>query len=90
MPLDEQHPVFRKEIAPWYDSETACFAGIFFLILVLLYGAAGVSTALERVEHHAYIWLPALLVVFSAGVITSTIIRLVKRYTARVSKLPIP
>ncbi|MCP4687242.1 MAG: hypothetical protein GY859_04270 [Desulfobacterales bacterium] len=87
MPLDEQHPVFRKEIAPWYDSEAACFAAIFFLILVLLYGVAGVSAALESAAHHAHIWIPILLIVFSAAVIASIIIRLVKRYMARASRL---
>lgn len=90
MPLDEQHPVFRKEIAPWYDSEVACFMVIFFLILVLLFGVAGVSTALEHEDYRAYVWMPALLIALSAGVVASVIIRLVKRYTARASKLPTP
>ncbi len=90
MPLDEQHPVFRKEIAPWYDSETACIMVIVFMILVFLYGVAGVSTALELAEFHTIIWMPILLVASSAAVIASIVFRLVKRYTAGASKLPIP
>ncbi|MCP4694007.1 MAG: hypothetical protein GY859_38590, partial [Desulfobacterales bacterium] len=50
-------------------------------------GVAGVSSALESAAHHAHIWIPILLIVFSASVIASIIIRLVKRYMARASRL---
>jgi putative effector of murein hydrolase LrgA (UPF0299 family) len=81
----DQRPVHRKLIVSWYDSETACFIQIMFMLLVFLFALAGVSVAIEYVEHHAHIWLPILLVIMSAGVIVSTTTRLVKRYRYRFS-----
>ncbi|MCJ7615275.1 MAG: hypothetical protein MUO43_01925 [Desulfobacterales bacterium] len=85
MPLD-QNPLFRKAMAPWHDTEKACYIVIVFMFLVLLFGIAGISAASEKTEYNDYIWVPVLLMVMSAGVIVSISIRLIKRYANQFSK----
>jgi len=82
----DQNPLFRKVIVPWYDSESACYIVIFFMVLVFLFGFAGISATRENIAYHEYIWVPVLLVLMSGGVIISTTIRLFKRYSRRFSK----
>jgi hypothetical protein len=82
----DQNPLFRKVIVPWYDSESACYIVIFFMVLVFLFGFAGISATRENIAYHEYVWVPVLLVLMSGGVIISTTIRLIKRYSRRFSK----
>ena len=82
----DQNPVFRKEIVRWYNSDPACFLIIFFMLLVLLFGIAGISVARENVEYQGYAWVAVLLVMMSLAVIVSTAIRLIKRYARRFSE----
>jgi len=82
----DQNPLFRKVIVPWYDSESACYIVIFFMVLVFLFGFAGISSTRENIAYHEYVWVPVLLVLMSGGVIISTTIRLIKRYSRRFSK----
>jgi hypothetical protein len=81
----DQNPLFRKVIVPWYDSKTACYIVIFFMALVFLFGFAGISASREAKEYHEHVWVPVLLVVMSGGVIMSTTIRLIRRYSRRFS-----
>ena len=85
MPLG-RNPLFRKAIVPWYDTEKACFTVIVFMLVVFLFGIAGILEVIEKIEYNEYIWVPVLLVAMSAGVIASTSIRLIKRYTHWFSK----
>jgi len=85
MPTD-QNPLFRKVIAPWYDTETACYIVIVLMLFVFLFGIAGILESVEKIEYHEHIWVPALLVAMSGSVIASTSIRLIKRYAHRLSK----
>jgi len=82
----DQNPLFRKVIVPWYDSESACYIVIFIMVLVFLFGFAGISATRENIAYHEYVWVPVLLVLMSGGVIISTTIRLIKRYSRRFSK----
>jgi len=82
----DKSPVFRKIIVPWYDSETACLIVIVCLLLVFLFGLAGISIARSNLAYRDYIWVPVLLMILSGGVIFSTAIRLAKRYAYRFSK----
>lgn len=75
-------PLYRKVIIPWYDSRTACVIMIALMLFVLMFGLTGISAADEIPEYREHIWVPVLLVLMSAGVILSTVIRLIKRYTA--------
>ena len=82
----DQNPLFRKVIVPWYDSESACYIVIFIMVLVFLFGFAGISATRENIAYHEYVWVPVLLVLMSGRVIISTTIRLIKRYSRRFSK----
>jgi hypothetical protein len=79
----KKKPFFRKDIVPWYDSETACLIIIVFMLLVCLFSFAGISVARENFEYNQYIWVAVLLLVLSGVVIISTTIRLIKRFTSR-------
>lgn len=82
----DQNPLFRKAIIPWYDSEAVCIVVIVFMMIVFFFGVVGISVARENSEYHGYVWIAVLLVVMSAAVIFSTIIRLIKRHARRYSK----
>jgi hypothetical protein len=74
-----QHPVFRRAIVPWYDSETACTAVLVLMGLVLLFGLVGLYVAQDRAEYQEHVWVPAVLVMLSVGVIISTAVRMIRR-----------
>lgn len=85
MQLDE-NPLFRKAIVPWYDSEAMCLVTVILMEMVFVFGLAGLSVVLETPEFHHFIWLPAVLLVLSFGVVLSTTARLIRRYTRRRKK----
>ena len=85
MPSDK-NPVFRKAVIPWYDSKTAYIIVIVFLLLVFLFAMVGISVSGDNPAYHGYVWVPVILLVLSAGVITITIARLIKRYTRKSAK----
>ncbi len=75
-----KNPVFRKAIIPWYNSITAYIIVIVFMLLVLLFALAGISVANEYPAYNGYVWVPVILLVLSAGIIITTMARLIKRY----------
>jgi energy-coupling factor transporter transmembrane protein EcfT len=82
----DQNPVFRKSFIPWYDSETACIIVIILMIVVFLFGFAGISVVHENVKYQEEVWTAVLLVVMSGVVLFTTTVRLIKRYIRRSSK----
>ena len=78
-----KNPVFRKAIIPWYHSKTAYGITIVFMLLVFLFGLAGISVARANVQFNDHIWVPITLVVLSGGMILFSIIRLIRRHAAR-------
>ncbi len=52
------------------------------MLLVLLFGLAGISVARENLQFNDYIWVPIVLVVLSGGIILFNIIRLIRRHTS--------
>ena len=76
-------PVFRKAIIPWYHSKTAYGVTIAFMLLVFLFGLAGISVARENIQYNGYIWVPIFLVVLSGGIILFNILRLIRRHAAK-------
>lgn len=84
--LSKKDPVFRKVVIPWYRSSKVYVFAIVFMLLVFLFGIAGISVAREIEAYNGYIWVPILLVAISAIMIIKTTYRLIKRYTARTSK----
>ena len=79
-------PMFRKAIYPFYDSEKACIIIFIIMLLILLFGIAGMSAAREEVQYAGYIWMPALLSILSLAVLISTSARLIRHYLDRISK----
>ena len=78
-----KNPVFRKAVIPWYNSKTAYIIVIVFLLLVFLFAMVGISVSRENPSYNGYIWVPVILMVLSAGIIITTIARLIKRYTRK-------
>jgi len=76
-------PVFRKAIIPWHHSKTAYGIAIAFMLIVFLFGLAGISVARANLAFSDDIWVPIVLVVLSGGVILINIMRLIRRQTAR-------
>lgn len=77
----EQNPFFRKMMVSWYDSELACYSITLCMTLILLFGIAGVSVALETEEYHHYLWVPVLLIVLCTCMILSMIFKLMRLYS---------
>jgi len=82
MPSDK-NPVFRKPHIPWYQSKTAYYIKLAFMLAVFLVGLVGISVSREFEAYNGYIWVPALLVILSGCLIIAYIIRLIRRYTSR-------
>ncbi len=81
--LSDKSPVFRKPVIPWYHSKTAHGVTIALMLLVFLFGLAGISVAREYEQYGSYIWVPAFLLILSGGLILSTTIRLIRHYTSK-------
>ncbi|MCP4628209.1 MAG: hypothetical protein GY850_32535 [bacterium] len=76
-------PVFRKVIIPWYHSKTAYGIMIAFMLLVFLFGLAGISVARTNVQFNDHVWVPITLVVLSGGIILFSILRLIRHHSPR-------
>ena len=82
MPADK-NPVFRKAVIPWYKSTSAYIIMIIFMLLVFFFALAGISVAREFPEYKGYVWVPAVLLAMSAGIVITTTARLIKRYSRK-------
>jgi len=82
MPSDKS-PVFRKPIIPWYHSKTAYGMTIAVMLLVLLFGLAGISVTREFERYSGYIWVPLVLVILSGAIAVTTLVRLFRRHIAK-------
>lgn len=80
MPADK-NPVFRKAVIPWYKSTSAHIIMILCMLLVFFFALAGISVAREFPEYNGYVWVPAVLLAMSAGIVVTTTARLIKRYS---------
>jgi hypothetical protein len=85
MPLAKS-PVFRKAVIPWYNSKTAYIIVIALMFLVCLFSLAGISVARKYPEYNGYVWVPISLLVMSAGIVITTTVRLINRYTDKSPK----
>jgi membrane protein required for beta-lactamase induction len=82
----EKNPVFRRAIIPWYDSDRVCWIVVGLMIAIAIFSAAGILAALEDPRFHNYFWLPLLLLLLSAGIAVSTLMRMMRRYIDRLSR----
>jgi hypothetical protein len=79
----EKSPVFRKAIIPWHRSKTVCGITIVCMLLVCLFGLAGLAVANEQEQYSGYMWVPLVLVVLSGGMVVGNFIRLIRYRTSR-------
>jgi hypothetical protein len=80
-------PLFRNVIVPWYDADTVCYSIMVLMVVILIFSIFGIAAAREVPAYRRYVWVPLLLAMMSAGVLASTIVRLVRRNTNRSSGL---
>ena len=80
MPEDNT-PVFRKPITPWYHSKPAYIIVILVMLAVFFFGIAGLRVAREVAAYGDYIWVPILLMILSGGIVVTVTIRLIQSYT---------
>jgi hypothetical protein len=76
-------PVFRKAIIPWYHSKTAYGMIIAIMLLVFLFGLAGISVAHANAQFNDHIWVPITLVVLSGFIIICRIIQFIRHHAPR-------
>ena len=77
----EKNPVFRKAVIPWYKSTSVYIIMIIVMLVVFFFALTGISVAREFPEYQGYIWVPAVLLAMSTGIIITTTARLIKRYS---------
>ena len=82
MPADK-NPVFRKAVIPWYKSTSVYIIMIIVMLVVFFFALTGISVAREIPEYQGYIWVPAVLLAMSTGIIITTTARLIKRYSQK-------
>ncbi len=80
MRLDDENPLFRKVVPPWYDSNWLCWIVLIAMAVMVLFSWAGIVVACSRPEYHAHTWMPVLLLVLSLLVGGSVVYRLVHRH----------
>jgi len=76
----DPNPLFRKAIAPWYDSNAACWILLVALIGVAVFSSAGIAVASSRPDYLHHLWVPVTLLVLSFIASTSVVYRLIKRH----------
>jgi len=75
----QQSPFYRRQMTPWYDTNAVCWVLIICMLAVLGFALTGVWVARTQSTYHGMLWVPLSLALMSAGVIVSTLWRLVKR-----------
>jgi len=75
----KKEPILRKQIFPWYDTDTMCWMFMILMILVLGFGITGFTVSLELAEYSDFYWVPGLIIVLSSYVVLSLAVRLINR-----------
>lgn len=76
----DSNPFFRRIITPWYDSNTACWTVIIFMVPLLFFAITGLKIALTTPDSKPHIWVPSLLTGLSCFIVSSTATRMIKRH----------
>ncbi len=74
--------LFRKAFIPWYDTEISLVLTLIFAVLALLFSMTGIAAALDTPCYNGFIWVPCLLMGLSLALTISSLIRLIRRWTA--------
>lgn len=75
----DPNPLFRKVIAPWYDSNATCWVLLAFLAGVAGFSVMGIVVARDQPHYHHHTWVPATLLVLSLLAAGSIALRMIKR-----------
>ena len=79
----DPNPLFRKVIAPWYDSNSACWILLVAMLAIALFSGVGISVARSRPDYHHHLWVPVTLLLLSLIAVGSVVYRLIKRHYDR-------
>ncbi len=79
----DPNPLFRRVIAPWYDTALTCWLVLVCLAAVALFAWQGIAVALSNPAYTRHLWVPATLLALSLLVVVSVVIRLLHRYFDR-------
>lgn len=79
----DPNPLFRRIIAPWYDTTLACWVVLLAMAGVSLFAWLGISVALSNAAYTRHLWVPILLLTLSLLVFFSITVRLLHRYFDR-------
>lgn len=83
MQLEENNPLHRKTIVPWYDTEPWCLVVVVFTFAVALFALIGFQVAEKTPRYQEFAWVPALLAIMASWVIVSITVRLIRRFFLR-------
>lgn len=78
MKLDP-NPLFRRVIAPWYDSNMVCTLLLIVMGVVIIFSIVGWVVSRRVADYHAYTGVPVTLLILSLFVFCSVIVRLIHR-----------
>lgn len=79
----DPNPLFRKMIAPWYDSNLTCWIVLIAMLALIVFSWAGLAAALANPFYREFYPMPLLLLLLSLSVAVSVGIRLIRRYYDR-------
>ena len=79
----DPNPLFRKIIAPWYDSTATCLILITVLLALAVFSIIGWVTARANIIYHAYTWIPVTLLTLCLFALFSLTRRLIHRHYDR-------
>lgn len=78
MKLDP-NPLFRRVIAPWYDSNSVCTLLLIAMGVVIIFSIVGWVVSRRVTDYHTHTWVPVTLLILSLFVFCSVIVRLIHR-----------
>ena len=76
----DSNPLFRKFVAPWYDSNFTCWLAVAAMLFCAYFSALGISVARQYSAFAPYQHVPWILLVLSLAVALSIVWRLIPRY----------
>lgn len=76
----DPNPLFRKVIAPWYDSNAVCWILLVVMLAIALFSGVGISVAQSLPDYHHHLWVPVTLLLLSLVAAGSVVYRLIKRH----------
>jgi hypothetical protein len=79
----DPNPLFRRVIAPWYDTALTCWLVLVSMATVALFAWKGIAVALSNPAYTRHLWVPTTLLVLSLLVFVSVVVRILNRYFDR-------